>query len=124
MQGRDRLGKIGCIGYYLAVPEHDSPPRVPGDILIMGDEDYGQTLLFIELPKQADDLVAGPAIEVSGRLVAHQNRRFVDQGPRDRYPLLLTPRKLARMVVHSFGEPHELQFFPGSTMPFASRDAT
>ena len=56
-------------------------------------------LSSIQLAEELDDFLARAGVEVARRLVAHQDRRVVDQRPGDGDALLLAAGKLARMVV-------------------------
>ena len=64
----------------------------------MRDHDDGDATLvqFLENPH---DFNAGPAVEISGRFVGEQNLWIIDQRARNRDALLLTTRKLTRMMV-------------------------
>ena len=56
----------------------------------MGDEDDGRLFDLMKLSEDLHDFTTGVGIEVAGRLVGQQNRRFVHQRPRNRHTLLLT----------------------------------
>ena len=58
----------------------------------------------IDAEQQVDDLAAGRAVEISGRLVGQQQRRVVGERPRDRHALLLAARELGRIVMAAFGQ--------------------
>src|SRR5207245_7859905 len=66
--------------------------------LFVGDHDDGNPAL-VELLKNSHDFDAGPAVQVTGRLVRKQHFGLVDQRAPDRHALLLTARKLAWMMV-------------------------
>ena len=53
----------------------------------------------LNLEQQVDDLLAGRAVQVAGRLVGEQDRRIVGQRARDRHALLLAARQLRRIVM-------------------------
>src|SRR4051812_24830593 len=113
MKSRNRCGIVGRIDDDLAVAEYDFPPGVPRHVLVVSHQNYRQLLLLIKLPKQIDDFTAGAAVEVARRLIAHQDRGLVDQGPRDGHSLLLTTRKLAGMVVHTVAQADQLKLLDG-----------
>ena len=46
-----------------------------GGVRVVGDHDDGLAVLAVERLQQVEDLVAGLAVEVAGRLVAEQQRR-------------------------------------------------
>ena len=43
--------------------------------------------------------MAGPRVEIPGRLVRQQYRRFINKRPRDRNALSLAPGQLARQTI-------------------------
>src|SRR5438132_3065421 len=43
----------------------------------------------VDLQQQLDDLPGGGRVQVAGGLIGEKDPRVVDQGPRDRHPLLL-----------------------------------
>ena len=55
------------------------------------------------------DLVRRARVEIAGRLVGEQQARLIDQRARDRDPLLLTARELARRVALAIAEAEQLQ---------------
>ena len=57
----------------------------------------------VDVEQQLDDLVAGGAVEIAGRLVGEQDRRIVRQRARDRDALLLAARELRRIVMAALG---------------------
>ena len=61
--------------------------------------------------------MAGAAVEVAGRLVAHQDRGAVDERPGDRHALLLAAGELGGMVVEPVGQADTLERLAG---PFAA----
>ena len=70
--------------------------RALGGVRIVGDHDDGLAVVAVERLQQIEDLVAGLAIEVAGRLVAEQQRRVGDDGARDADALLLSAGELPR----------------------------
>ena len=58
----------------------------------------------VEALKDREDLRARARIEVSGGLVREDERRVVQEGPRDRHALLLPSGELARAVVDAIAE--------------------
>ena len=71
---------------------------------IVRDHDDRLAVLAVERLQQIQDLVAGLAIEVAGRLVAEQQRRIGDDGAGDADALFLAAGELARIVVRPVGE--------------------
>ena len=68
-------------------------------VRIVRDHDDGLALLLVQRLQQVEDLIAGLAVEVAGRLVAQQQRRIGDDRARDADALLLTAGQLARLVL-------------------------
>ena len=84
-----------------------------GDVHLVGDQQHRDAAAAIQLLKQVHHLDAGPGVEVAGRLVGQQDRRLVDQRPRDGDALLLAARQLVGIVIHALAEPDDLQDFLG-----------
>ena len=76
---------------------------MPGHILLVRDQD-DRVAAGVHLAKRGEDLLAGGAVEVSGRLVGEDEARPGDEGPRDRDPLALPAGELVRPVVRPVGE--------------------
>ena len=83
--------------------------RALGRVRIVRDHDDRLAVLAVERLQQVEDLVAGLAIEIAGRLVAEQQRRVGDDRARDADALLLAARELARVVLGAIGEADDLQ---------------
>ena len=62
-----------------------------GNIVLVGYESYGTTLLIKALEK-FHYLVRGFGIEVTGSLIGEEDNRLIHEGTRDGYPLLLPAR--------------------------------
>ena len=92
-----------------ALLEVQRPPRAIGGVRIVRDHDDRLAVIAIERLQQIEDLVAGLAIEIAGRLVAEQQRRVGDDGARDADALLLAARQLTRVVLRAIGQPDDLQ---------------
>src|SRR5207248_6584309 len=93
----------------LSIFEPDYSIRLGNDGGVVGDEDEGHAMLAIHPSHQADDLLAGLAVDLSGRLVAENQRWLVDQGARDRDPLLFASRHLIRAVMDAVDQPDFIQ---------------
>src|SRR5947209_8641008 len=72
--------------------------------------------LLVQLPEQADDLLAGARVQVAGRLVAHQDRGIVGQSARDGDALLLPAGKLRGMVIQPVRQPDAPEQLGGALM--------
>ena len=92
-----------------ALLEVQRPPGALGGVRIVRDHDDGLAVLAVERLQQVEDLVAGLAIEIAGRLVAEQQRRIGDDRARDADALLLAARELPRVVLRAVGQADDLQ---------------
>ena len=72
---------------------------------------------------QRQHLVGGGFIEISGRLVGKEQRRFHRQRPADRDPLLLAAGKLLRIAVEKTGQSETFGQLVESSRVMASGDA-
>ena len=103
---RRLLLSIGCgggtrrrrVGNDVAVAERDHPIRHRRHLRIVRDDDHRHAGRAIELTQHGHDLGRGLAVEVAGRLVGEQQVGLADEGARDRDPLLLAARQLARQM--------------------------
>ena len=77
----------------------NSAARMPGHIGIVGHQYYGDAFFPVELLEHGQHFLAGMGVKVAGRLVGKQQRRPVDQRPRDGHPLLLPARQLRWLVM-------------------------
>ena len=71
--------------------------------MIVGDHD-NRGAAGIELLDESHDVLAGLAIQVSGRFVSEDDVGRADQRSRDRDPLPFATRELGRFVAHPMGE--------------------
>ena len=78
--------------------------RPARDVVLVGDQD-DRLAAGVELVEDLHDLLAGPGVEVAGRLVGEDDRRAVDQGAGDGDALALSARELVRLVPHAVREP-------------------
>ncbi len=74
----------------------------------MGDDDDGLPFSVQRLENR-EDLLGRAGVEVSGRLVAEDHHRVVDDGAGNGDALLLTSRKLVRAVFHALPQTDFLQ---------------
>ena len=90
------------------VPHGDQPVRSGGDSLIVGDDDQREpgSAQPVEEPEH---LQRGCAVEVPGRLVGEDRRRFVDQRPGDGHALALPAREGEGQVAGPFAQAHLLE---------------
>ena len=66
-----------------------------GDLVVVGDHD-DRRAGRVQLVQQREDVLAGAAVEVAGRLVGEHDRRPPEQRAGDRDPLALAARQLRR----------------------------
>src|SRR5580693_29401 len=90
---------------------------------VVGDDHHGQTPFLPKGCQQRHDLVTGAFVQVARRLVGEQYQRLLDQGPGDRYSLLLAARQLRGQVAGPVGQPELGQALRGAFSPFRIRDA-
>ena len=92
-----------------SVAHRDDAVGEGGHVRLVCHQHDRQAALAIERLNGRHDLVRGPRVEVSRRLVRQQDRRIVDEGPRDRDPLLLAARQLAREAALPVRQPEQLE---------------
>ena len=78
-------------------------------VRIVRHHDDRLAVLAVERLQQVEDLVAGLAIEVAGRLVAQQQRRIGDDRAGDADALLLAAGELARVVLRAVAEADDVE---------------
>src|SRR5574337_2147313 len=61
----------------------------------------------VQATEDVEHLFRGMSIQVAGGLVGDDQRRIGDDGPGNRYTLLLAARKLARVVLNTVFQPHQ-----------------
>ena len=83
----------------LAIGEEDHPVGVAGGDRIVRDHHDRLAEVAHRAAHELEDLGAGPAVEVAGRLVGEDDRRLAGQRPGDRDALLLAAAELARAVL-------------------------
>src|SRR5579872_2272123 len=101
---REALAVVDAVRHDLAVLERDDPRTVFRDGLLVRDEHDRDAAIVLEALEDVHDLDAGAAVEISGGLVREQDRRIVQQRPRDGDPLLLAAGQLIRMMIDAIGK--------------------
>src|SRR5262245_5750654 len=96
-QGLEFFGGVALVKHRLvasdlAVAEDDDAPGVFGDVVLVSDEQQRDAAFAVESLKNIHDFDRSAAVERAGRLVGQDDRRMIDQRPRDRYALLLSAR--------------------------------
>ena len=74
------------------------------DIRFVGDHNDRNSAI-IQFLKNSHDFDARPAIEIAGRLIRENHFRLVDERAGNRHALLLTARKLARIMIFAACQP-------------------
>lgn len=72
------------------VVDFDDPVAAGGDMSVVGDDQKRRPAFPVDLPQQRLDGLARFGVEISGRLVGQDETRFIDEGPGDGHPLLLS----------------------------------
>jgi hypothetical protein len=80
-----------------AIMQLDDVRRMPGNCDIMRHKYYGRAAL-IETHQQLQDFFAVARIEIAGRFIGKDERRFFSHCPSDGNPLLFTTGELARAM--------------------------
>ena len=83
--------------------------RPRGELDVVRNQHQGGFEFMVELLDQVHDPLARLPVQVSGRLIREQNPRLVGEGPRKSDPLLLTTRKLSRIVARAVPQSHPLE---------------
>src|SRR5512147_2564900 len=104
------------------VLQPDGALGVRGNCRVVGHHDNGDALL-VELMQDAHDLLARAAVEVAGGLIRDDHDRIVDEGTRNRNPLLLPARELVRLVMDAPTQPDPFQHQAGPLVAFLRRQA-
>ena len=124
MQRRDRTAEIGRV---LDDPARRASTSVR---LALRPTSWSWVTRMIVMPlcsfssrRSLDHFLAGPRVEVAGRLVGHEDRRAVDQRPGDRHALLLAAGELAGVVVHPVAQAHLAEHLDGALPSLPAGDA-
>ena len=72
----------------------------------MGDNDEGHAECAVQFQKQFGDGIAGPLVQVAGRLVGQQHAGLQQDSPRNGGALLLAARQLVGQMTASIAQPH------------------
>ncbi len=80
---------------------------------VVGDQQQGRLALRAQGEQCLDDVRAGLAVEIAGRLVGEQKPGTGGEGPRNRYALLFAAGKLRGIVVQPVIEPDRREALPG-----------
>jgi len=88
----------GRIIYDEAIAQDNITSGIGGDVRLVGDHDDRNASL-VQLLEDSHDFNAGPAVQVSGRLIREQDLGVIDQRPRNGDALLLSAGKLTGMMI-------------------------
>src|SRR5215475_13181481 len=114
--------KNGLVASDLAVAEDDDALGVFRDVVFVSDEQQRDAAFAVEPLEDLHDLDRSAAVEGARRLVRENDRRVIDQRPRDRDALLLSARKLIRMIVLAPGQPDRFERLLGAALSLRGRD--
>src|SRR5690242_15684327 len=92
-----------------SVPHHEDAVCIGGSPRVMRDQHDGLPEPIARVPEQVQDLSAGGVVEVAGRLVRQDDRRFGGQCPGQRDALLLPGGELVRAVVRLVAQANQVQ---------------
>ena len=93
---------MGAAFRQLALVEHEDRVGVGNGREAVRDRDRGA--VGRHGVERGEDVLLGAGVERAGRLVEQQDRRVLDEGPRDRDALLLAARELEPALAHLGGE--------------------
>ncbi len=82
-----------------AAPETNNALGLLGKFEIMRHEDEGRTSFLMQSEQELDDHLAGLSIQIPGGFIGKQNPRLANEGTGQGDTLLLTSRKLHRIVL-------------------------
>jgi acyl-CoA hydrolase len=99
--------------------DHNPLAHEDGLLDVVGDQDQGQGLFFLQTPGQLLQVLPGGRIQRREGLVHQQQVRLQHQGAGDGRPLALPPRDLPRVIIPHGGQPQALQ--PGVHRPLDLR---
>ena len=86
----------------------------------MGDNDYGDALLPVEVGEHIDYLFAGAAVQIAGGLVGQEDGGFFNEGAGYADTLLLSAGEFCGAVAHPVAEADALQGLPGALTPMSA----
>jgi hypothetical protein len=93
-----------------------------GESALVGHHNDGHAQLPVEFTNQIHDFDSGVAVEIAGRFVGQQKLWTIDERPRQRRPLLLASRKLARTMVLPRPQTNPIQSFANQIFALAAVD--
>src|SRR5690606_19941111 len=94
-----------------------------GFLLIVGHEKGRHPGRFQHAPDLLPRRLTQEGIQIRERLIEEHEARLRRERSRNRHPLLLSTRKLARITILISGQPDELDHLPGSLATLRSRPA-
>ena len=82
-----------------ATPETNNPLGLLGEFDIVCHEDESRTSFLMQSEEELADHLAGLSIQIAGGFIGKQNPWLANEGAGQGDTLLLTPRKLHRIVL-------------------------
>src|SRR5262249_53586502 len=96
-----------------AFVEMQRVPRVLGGLRIVSYHDHPLAVGTVELLPQGQDFLRRLAVEITGRLVADQERGIRNDGACDRHALLLSAGELRRTMLRAILQTDQFERNPG-----------
>ena len=85
----------------------------------MGDEHERNAEFFVDIFEQPKDRLRGHGVKSTRSFIAEHDRWTIDERTRDRHALLLSTRKLRRILVRLVGKTYQLQQFERTLARFS-----
>ena len=109
---------------HTAVAQVDHPVGDGGRGGIVGDQEYRHTALPVQPAQESQDPRARLGVQVARGFVGQDDGRVVHQCPGDSHALLLSPRKLCRVVIQPVAQAHLFQQSAGLGFSLPARDTS
>ena len=85
----------------------------------MGDENERNAEFFVDIFEQPKDRLRGHGVKSTRSFIAEHDRWTIDERTGDRHALLLSTRKLRRILVRLIGKTYQLQQFERTLARFS-----
>ena len=92
----------------LAIDDMDAPVGARGQCRVMGDDHHGLAVVG-DIAQDAEHLLGRSGVEITGRLVGHDDLGAVGERPRQRHALALATGKLIGPLGGLLAEPQRRQ---------------
>ncbi len=88
---------------------------------IVGHHHNGDTFLM-QTPQEIQNVAPGTAVEVACGFICDDHDWIIDQCPRDRHALLLTPGEFLRLVINTIRKTYQLEHLERLLLAFFITD--